>query len=60
MKKKNKLKLYRETFKTILTFSVIGAYGITGFSHGFNNLNKTLIRDYESIRYNKNKLMQLY
>ena len=57
MKKKNKLKLYRETFKTILTFSVIGAYGITGFSHGFNNLNKTLIRDYESIRYNKNKLI---
>lgn len=55
--KKKTFKVYKDRFKAILAFSIAGAYGITGATYGFNNLNKTLIRDYESIRYNKTKLV---
>ena len=55
--KKRTFKVYKERFKAILAFSVLGAYGISGATYGFNNLNKTLIRDFESFRYNKDKLV---
>lgn len=55
--KKRTFKVYKDRFKAILAFSIVGAYGISGATYGFNDLNKTLIRDYESIRYNKTKLV---
>lgn len=45
--KKKSFKVYKDRFKSIIAFAFIGAYGITGSTYGFLNVNKTLFRNFE-------------